>query len=282
MRGVDPGVVVPHLVAVDHRAVRRAEDAAGVEAAAFATRNDRRPVGEPVPVQSVPAVRQLRLDGTVPGALFGTELRRSGALDGGVQYHVEDRQEPQKLAAVAESGHPVELAALVPVQGPAVVLLIGLQDRPGRRPAPEVLTGRNGDEPALERVCSPAAMEREVGAILRPPGQGDGFQYLVYLVAAGEHGVARVLLPIDAVGGMSDPIAALRAAPIPGHHPVAFIGVGSRRIDDQAGTVLVEGDDVVGPGAVERKPAQVGLLPMQAVRRGGVEDQVALPLPHLR
>ena len=278
MHGVDAGVVVPHLVAVHHRPVRRAQDAAGVVAAARPARDHRRPVGEPVPGEPVAAVHELGGDRALPRALLGAQLRVDVALQGGVDHHVEHRQEAQELAAVAEPGHAVEFAALLAVQHPLVVALVGYQDGLRRRPVLEVAAGGYRDQAACEPVAVPAPVEGEELAAVRSVRHRDRLQDLVARV---QHRVGRVLGPVDAVGRVRHPVAALRLPPLPRHHAVAFRRR-RRRVDDHGGAVLVEHDDVVVGGAVERVPPEAGLVPVHAVLGGGVQHHVALPLLHAR
>ena len=195
-----------------------------------------------------------------------------------MDHHVEHRQKAEELAAVAEPGHAIEFAALLVVLYPLVVARVGNQDGPRRRPLQEVGTGGHRDQPAPEVIRVPAAVEGEVLAAFGMARHGDRLQDLV---VHGEHRVDRVLAPVDPVGGVGHPVAALRLAPLPRHHPVAFL-LRRRRIDDHRGAVLVEHDDVVVGGAIERVAPEVGLVPVDPAVGGGVEHQVALRFPYLR
>ena len=75
---------------------------------------------------------------------------------------------------------------------------------------------------------------------------------------------------------MGNPIAAIVPVPVPGgHFETKF-----RRsvcVENDGGAVFVKDENVVFALAVEFVPPQAGLLPVDAVRRLGIQDDVPLP-----
>jgi len=228
--GGDRRVVQPPLVADRQRAVGHAQDAAGIVGV--------RPVGDrgravlaAIPDAAVAAVDQLDVDRSVVAALERPFLgRRSG--------EAEMRDQAQELAAAREDRHVVELRE-APALGPdlRVVDLIGSHHQLRLRPLLHVAAGRQVHQaPALAGVFVGPLVKRQVLAGGRVEGQGTR-------VAAGQHRVPGIEVPVQAVGRVGRVVAPAVGSPA-SQHVVAVVRVFGLRVVDHARTVKEREHDI--------------------------------------